>query len=438
MRRKIVLILLGIVATMIGALFGATPASAHNTFVDSTPRDGEVLVSAPTTWSVTFAKSVPLESASGSIIDGSGARITLPPPTHGTSDRIIVFGLPSGLNGGISARWRLVSVDGHVISGRVAFTVRSESGIAVPPSTGPESGAVDDPTRVPDPIRAGLRFANFVAVALLGGLLFIEFDIASGALMTRRGRKLASWAAGVLAAVPAAQFLIFADDIGGGQKSLFSATPDALSMTAGGMLFVRFIAGSVLAWLAITAGRTPDALRSMYVPVGVTAFTYLVSLAYVGHSRSQAAPWLGVPLDVAHSAAMAIWLGGLVVLLVSVVPFVDTNGALTAFSRFSYVAQRAVAVIAVTGVVQALRLHGNPVNLISSTHGAILAGKVVLVALMIRLAARNRSILDKGRKAALTNDDRSRDLLVRATTSEIAFGVGVLGVTAVLVAVTPA
>jgi putative copper export protein len=135
---------------------------------------------------------------------------------------------------------------------------------------------------------------------------------------------------------------------------------------------------------------------------------------------------------------MAIWLGGLVVLLVSVVPFVDTNGALTAFSRFSYVAQRAVAVIAVTGVVQALRLHGNPVNLISSTHGAILAGKVVLVALMIRLAARNRSILDKGRKAALTNDDRSRDLLVRATTSEIAFGVGVLGVTAVLVAVTPA
>jgi len=242
-----VFIVAGIVAVLVGGLFGASPASAHNTFIDSSPRDGEILTSTPATWSVTFEKSVPLESASGSIINGDGSRIALASPQHGATDRVIVFTMPSGLNGAISARWRLVGTDGHVISGRVSFTVQDAMGAAPAPTTPNADAATDDTAGAPDAVRVALRFANFAAIVLLGGLLFAEFDIASGALMTRRGRKLALWAAGILAAAPAAQFLIFANDISTGGEGFSSAAADALSMTAGGMLLLRVVAGLALA-----------------------------------------------------------------------------------------------------------------------------------------------------------------------------------------------
>jgi copper transport protein len=436
-RRKIVFIVAGIVAVLVGGLFGASPASAHNTFIDSSPRDGEILTSTPATWSVTFEKSVPLESASGSIINGDGSRIALASPQHGATDRVIVFTMPSGLNGAISARWRLVGTDGHVISGRVSFTIQDEMGVAPVPTTPNSDAATDDTAGAPDAIRVALRFANFAAIVLLGGLLFAEFDIASGALMTRRGRKLALWAAGILAAAPAAQFLIFANDISTGGEGFLSAAADALSMTAGGMLLLRVVAGLALAWLVTMSLRMALAVRSLTTPICIISVAYLVSLAYGGHSRSQAAPLLGVPVDVAHTAAIAIWLGGLVALILIVVPSVDATGAVNAFSRFSFVAQRAVAVIALTGVIQTVRLHGNPVNLLSNAHGLLLIAKIAAVAVMIRLAARNRETLRRHRTAGVTNNERPRDLLLRATTTEVVFGFGVLAITAILVAVTP-
>ena len=436
MRRKFMLAIVGASAALLGGLLGASPAAAHNTFVDSSPRDREVLVAAPTTWVVTFAKSVPLESASASVIDGSGARFALSAPTYGDSDRTVVFSLPPDLNGAVSARWRLVGTDGHVISGRVAFTIQIDPTATAP---SPGSAAVDtfDESGTPDAVRVALRFANFAAIVLLGGLMFTEIDIAAGALMTRRGRKVATWAAGFLVANPIAQFLVFADDVGAGGASFTSAMSDAVSMTAGSMLSVRILAGLVLGWFVVTCLRQAGAERLLKVPIGVVSVAYLVSLAYGGHSRSESAPWLGIPVDVVHTAAIAVWLGGLIMLVIIVVPSVSASEAVAAFSRFSGVAQRAVVIIALTGVIQMMRIHGNPVEVFSSTHGLVLVAKVVLVAIMIRLALRNRATLQRHTTASLANSERSRDLLLRATTTEVLFGFGVLGLTAVLVAVTP-
>ena len=46
------------------AVISADPALAHNEFVSSSPIDGASLETSPATWDVTFAKEVPLESAS--------------------------------------------------------------------------------------------------------------------------------------------------------------------------------------------------------------------------------------------------------------------------------------------------------------------------------------------------------------------------------------
>ena len=103
--------------------FGAQPASAHNALATSVPAAGAVLTEVPANWTLTFTKDVPLDSASAELVAASGVRTALPAPTYGVSKKEILFALPPDLNGAMTARWRLVGADGHVLTERVSFTV---------------------------------------------------------------------------------------------------------------------------------------------------------------------------------------------------------------------------------------------------------------------------------------------------------------------------
>lgn len=429
--------------------YGASAVYAHNTQETSSPASGEVLALAPTEWIVGFTKSVPLASASGEIVGSDGVRVALAPPRHGATDNIIVFDMPPNLVGAVTARWRLVGVDGHVISGRIPFsvelaavvpeaTVTPETVVAPEAVVTPVVAAVEEiGAPISEPIRFSLRLVNYVSLMALAGVLMAEWLLAQGTLSLSLARRFALVGALGVAIAPLFQLLIFIDDIQIAGTSWLSGFGDALSMTAGGMLFAKTVLGMLL--LALVQ-KTADigalnSLRSRLI--AATGVMYLIALAYVGHSRSQAAPWLGVPVDVAHTAAAATWLGGLAALVFVVIPKVDTERGVAAFDRFGRVAERAVAVLVVTGIIQMLRLHGNPLSMLTNRHGLLLIGKISLVALMLRLAARNRRELGAQRRRESTQPKTLRRLLVRASLIETAIGAVVLVITSVLVATTP-
>ncbi|MGA0895330.1 MAG: copper resistance CopC family protein, partial [Ilumatobacteraceae bacterium] len=110
-------------------------ADAHNALESSSPSPGEVVAVSPPTWTLDFTSPVPLESASGEVVLADGSRLDLDAPVHGASDRSIVFTLPAALAGSVTARWRLVGTDGHVISGRVPFTVGQSPAVVQPTAT---------------------------------------------------------------------------------------------------------------------------------------------------------------------------------------------------------------------------------------------------------------------------------------------------------------
>jgi copper transport protein len=429
--------------------YGASAVYAHNTQETSSPASGEVLALAPTEWIVGFTKSVPLASASGEIVGSDGVRVALAPPRHGATDNIIVFDMPPNLVGAVTARWRLVGVDGHVISGRIPFSV--EAAAVVPEATvTPETVVAPEAEVAPvvavveeigapisEPIRFSLRLVNYVSLMALAGVLMAEWLLAQGTLALSLARRFALVGALGVAIAPLFQLLIFIDDIQIAGTSWLSGFGDALSMTAGGMLFAKTVLGMLLVALV---QKTADigalnSLRSRLI--AATGVMYLVALAYVGHSRSQAAPWLGVPVDVLHTAAAATWLGGLAALVFVVIPKVDTERGVAAFDRFGRVAERAVAALVVTGIIQMLRLHGNPLSMLTNRHGLLLIVKISLVALMLWLAARNRRELGAQRRRESTQPKTLRRLLVRASLIETAIGAVVLVITSVLVATTP-
>lgn len=432
--------ILGVLASTFALFLHVSPVSAHNTFNESSPSEGQQLTTAPTEWSIVFEKPVPLNSASGVVTNGDGTRTTLSVPRHGATENVIVFDLPAGLSGEISTRWRLVGVDGHVISGRVKFSIQQESQPQISsdaPTFVPIIEPEIEPQATSEELRTALRFTNFTAIVLLGGLLFVEIFIAAGTLFTQRGKIATLLSAGSLAIIPFAQFFTFTSDINFEQKGLIAAAGDAIGLTAGGMHLLRAVSGLLLALIILSIFRSRQLEESHLVSIGATSAMYLVSLAYVGHSRSQAFPWLGIPTDVLHTVSISVWLGGLIAMVFVVLPMVDPEQGLQSFSRFSYIAKRAVVLIVITGSIQTLRLHGNPLSLFANSHGLLLLLKIALVGFMLWLAYGNEQIVQRFQLSRSGSLTQSRDRLRRASITELLIGLIVILVTAVLVNVTP-
>lgn len=427
---------------------GGGVALAHNSATGSSPSNGEVLATSPPQWTMTFAKAVPITSASGELVREDGVRRTLPTPRHGTTDNVIVFDLPADISGRVTARWRLVGTDGHVISGRVSFSVQatsapSSTSLAVPvnpadTSTPALTGQPDGENRpVPELVRTLVRFSTFAVLTLFGGIIFAEWYIAQGTLFTNRGRRLANGTALGLFIFPVASLMILIDDLRGSSGTLFDGLSAAASLTIGPMIMARIAFGALLARLTRSLLVRGGARQQDLLYILLVLIPYCVTLSYGGHSRSQRLPQIGVPADVIHVLAISAWLGGLAVVLAVVIPAVKPDQALPAFLRFGYAAERAVPIIIVTGLVQSFRLHQSVGSLLTSDHGLLLLAKTGVVLAMLSLGNRNRKVLVNRRNLTGPRAEISRTILVQRSVYEFLLGAIAIGITSVLVSVTP-
>lgn len=426
---------------------GAQPALAHNSLDVTNPASGAVLGESPSDWSLTFAKEVPLESASAEIVDADGVRTALPTARYGSSSREILFALPSDLSGAVTGRWRLVGVDGHVITARVNFSVNAVPMTAttvanstietVVPTLEMQPAALlvaDNSEKVaPEPVRFAVRSFGYLALLLVGGMMITELFVAAGAMVVPQARASVLVGAVTLAIAPFLQLMIFLDDSRGfGVVGSMFHLLESFDTTAGSMLLVRSMAGVVIAIGAFNATRKGSMSLSA-PPMLVAMAMYLIALGYVGHSRSMAWPALGVAADVVHTAAAIAWLGGLAVFVFFVVPLGKANESFESFRRFGDVARYAVIAIVVTGIIQTLRLHGSVITLLTENHGRWLLLKLGLVVLMLKIGDINRRRLLRGLPADENAFKNRIALLRRASFTEIANGGLVMLVTAKLV-----
>lgn len=438
---------------------GVSPASAHNSLSSTSPNDGEILDTAPVSWALTFSGDVPLDSATAELVLADGSRIPLGPPTQGATSSEIVFGLPAGLEGEITGRWRLVGTDGHVITGRVQFSVLAipedtvvespepTGGTEVPtPSSQAPSDGVETPVSeesadvsgeapsftepTPEWIRWVLQVLSYVGLIVVGGLVFAELALARGILRRKRAAlALPLGSLGLFLSASLTSLVHVADTEGVGFDSAFGALGSIGDSTAGSMLAVRTAVSFLLlmAALALNQGTT---IRSYVRVLAALMMAYIVTMPFTGHSWSMRWPILGVSAGVVHLVGIAIWAGGLFALVTFIMPAAHSGRSVTAYRRFSVFASWAVGAIVVTGVVQSVRLHEQPSSLLGSSHGVILTVKTVLVLAMVAIGWWSRKLLFE---RAEVSDEDSRKALIRVTSAEAALGVVVLAVSAALV-----
>jgi copper transport protein len=423
--------LLLVVAMWLG---GASPAFAHNELAGSEPAAGAQLDRAPGQISLRFLNPAPLNTATVEVIDANGTRTKITSLAHGASgDRDIVAVLPTLTAGAVTVRWRLVGPDGHPVSGRVAFAIVTGAG-GEQSATGPAAD-FDDPWRVPSVVRWAIRWASYVALVILAGILGVCAWVAPSIATNPRLRGALSGAVVAIGVLGALQLLMLAGDIGGvSPLTAWSSVGTALGTSAGAAFGVRVLAALVLGWL-VRSRPLSDLARSPMTAVAAVAL--LGSWAFAGHAASVRWSLVGVPLDIAHTAAAAMWLGGLIVVARIVFDERDVQTVAATVVRFSRVAPVAVAVLVGTGIVQSLRLSGIPDLSLGSTHTRLLIVKILFVAVMLKVADVNRGRVRRRFHDATRVTPRVREAVRRAMILEFVIGLAVIGLTAALVVSSP-
>jgi methionine-rich copper-binding protein CopC len=135
-------LLLAVVAVLV-VLAGAGPAAAHADFVSSDPADGAILSTAPAQVTLTFSEDLLAGANTVSITDKTGA--VLATESLEPQGPTIVAPWPAAASGGTyQVAYRVVSADGHPITGAVVITVGRSSPEPMPAAaeTEPESGAI--------------------------------------------------------------------------------------------------------------------------------------------------------------------------------------------------------------------------------------------------------------------------------------------------------
>ncbi|GIG13581.1 transport integral membrane protein [Catellatospora methionotrophica] len=416
--------LLAVVAFLALTLLPASPAYAHAALLRTSPPAGSVVPEAPREVALTFSEPVSPVADKIRIVGPDGQRADRGKPTvDGNVVKIQVR--EDAPKGTYLVSYRVISADSHPIPGGFTFSVGAPSAT---------------PTAVPDE-KVDTTIRNLIAVAkvigyaglvmLVGPVLVLT--LLWPARLSQRGPRRVMWAGfGTVAFATLAGLYLQAPYSTGG--SLFGATGsdlgDVLGSQYGIALLMRLALLAVAAILVrpLLAGRDGVVDRVLLLAVAAAA---ALTWPLAGHPAASPVPAVSVVVDALHLAGAAVWLGGLLMLVLFLLRRADNRELGAILPIWSRWAALAVSTVLLAGVVSGLIQIGTPSALVDTTYGQLMIVKVVLVGLILVAAFFARRWTNNG--AA----DNPRPLR-RFVTTELAIAAVVLAVTGALTQTTPA
>lgn len=404
-----------VAAAALMVVMTSAPASAHAILLRTEPSAQTTMSRAPSAVRLFFSESVEVTFGSVRVFDVDAHRVDAGRIDSADGGRAITVPVGHLRNGTYTSTWRVVSSDGHAVHGGFGFYVGSPSTIsaaAVPA----ENGA----GRVVGWGFGAARFAWFAALFVVIGVVVVRrwiwtpavFSLGLGAspaaLAFRRRSSwllVASWA--VLLGSGIAALVFEAASISGlslARSARLSVLGEVLH-TAYGRYWQAATLLTVVALIPVVGlvrrrgllGLSPDVWIAMLL--ALTAGSSLTA-GLNGHARALPRSAVGVTSVALHLMAVAVWVGGLGVLVgagFGAWRRLDRDDrvrfAPLLLRRFGRVAFVAVAVVVVTGVANAVLDLAHPSDLWATAYGQVVTAKVVLLAAALGLAARHRWVV---------------------------------------------
>jgi copper transport protein len=286
-------------------------------------------------------------------------------------------------------------------------------------------------------IETAVRLAGYISLAVLvGGAVLLVGLWPQGATEARARRLLWLGLAGALGSTVLTLGLK-----GAGVKGLTAVSafrPDVISTVFGthfgNVLLTR--AALLLAavpMLAMLARQPERAVRSStwQVTASVVGAGAVTTHCLTGHAY---AAGTGATLAaLAHLTGATVWLGGLVMLAVVLLPRSRWDESRLVIPGFSALAEKAVALMAVAGVALFILLEPGWNGLAASGWGQLLLAKLVLVVFILALGSKARSFTRRHLIRMAADGTASLRPLAATVAAELALAMGVLTATALLV-----
>ena len=182
----------------------ATPAQAHDELVSSSPEAGSTVPGSPAEITLSFSGELiaGMQSAAVEVITPDGQNIATDAPSSEDGTSITQHLAPNPPAGLFTVRWKVVSSDGHPISGEYTYTVAptdaDPSSPAATPSAAPQTPA---PTATEAPADNGYESGTsgggdaFPLVAVVGGVTIVGGALVIVLMLGRERRRRDSAAA---------------------------------------------------------------------------------------------------------------------------------------------------------------------------------------------------------------------------------------------------
>lgn len=465
MRRRAFAPSRGALLAVMLVLFIPGLALAHLGLVGSTPKDGAHLAAAPREIRLSFTEAVEASVARVRLLGANGGEVAIS-AVRGLPDsgQVIIADITGALEAGTyTVEWQVIGKDGHPVRGTIPFVIAPGAtglGAAAVTTLAADTAATQhhDPTSMPTGEGFGAESAGYVIIRWLGftalliaigtvafafvvlGLLRrTEPDTDTVPLMRTRAAAVGLWACVALLAVTFLRLMAQSFAMHGpGQAFSASFVGSMLTNTVWGWGWILQFVASIVAigafYMAVRGKSAGWALAA------VACLALAVTPALSGHAASVPRfTGLAIASDTLHVIGAAGWLGSLLLLLAVGIPVAmrraeGQRGATVArlVNAFSPTALAFAGLAVLTGVFSGWLHIGLSSALWQSDYGRTLLIKLAILSVVIATGAYNWLKV----KPAL-GDDLGTQRIRRSANAEVAVGVLVLIVTAVLVATPP-
>ena len=428
--------LVAALAILVGVLaLGTTAASAHATLESSTPADGQSVPTSPSELRITFSEAVTTISGGVSVLNADGKTVDV-----GNSEivggRTLVAPITETLSDGTYvATYRVLSADGHPVSGSLLFGVGEG---ALDRSAQPSSNG----DRLWEIIGGVSRFIMYLAALVAAGVAFFLAFIHDHA--EDRWRIVPFVRIGSILALLSAIGIVMSQAAlltgkGAGAITDSNVLRDVLNQNLGWSLALLLIG---LAAVHLSTDLSKKVVSKSLALSGGLAVT--ISFAVWGHATELSPKAISLAADAIHATAAALWLGGLVglVMVLSLRTPESVRATAGIISRFSLMAFWSVIALTIAGLT--LTITGSDASLnsiLTTTWGQLVLAKIGLTLIVVLIAAWNRRTLVPSLIGPTENNGELAvrwATLLRTIRAEAVLLVAVVALTAIVVNVPPA
>ena len=428
--------LVATLAILVGVLaLGTTAASAHATLESSSPADGQSVLTSPSEIRITFSEAVTTISGALSVLNADGKTVDVG-NTEVVGGRTLVAPISETLSDGTYvATYRVLSADGHPVSGSILFGVGNGAldRSAQPSSTG---------DRLWEIIGGISRFIMYLAALVAAGVAFFLAFIHDRA--EDRWRIVPFVRIGSILALLSAIGIVMSQAAlltgkGAGAVTDSNVLRDVLNQNLGWSLALLMIGLAAVHLSTDIPKKVVSQSLALYGGLAVT-----VSFAVWGHATELSPTAISLAADAIHATAAALWLGGLVglVMVLSVRTPETVRATAGIIGRFSRMAFWSVIALTLAGLTLTITGSGASLNsILTTTWGQLVLAKIGLTLIVVLIAAWNRRTLVPSLTSPTENTGELAvrwATLLRTIRAEAVLLVAVVALTAIVVNVPPA